>query len=476
MVARVEGVGRRSFLGAVIVAGVAGLTGCGSVRELTSTAPPSLAPALAPVPDVGSLLELDRFVVAHRGSGDNWPEHTLTAYRSAIDAGAQAVEISVRSTADGHLVCHHDADFVRTSGSAGRVDETRYDNLPLVNARRWLGPNTPLEPIPLLTQVLAELPKDTLAFVEDKDGTNTTALLEILDDQPRSTERFVWKQWGVAKQVVVARQRGYRAWGYFGKGDVDRIAEFAESYDCLGIPVDASADALRLATAHGKPVMAWAVHTRSQATRLAAHGVAGLMCSNVPYVAVPPQPATIDSFDTGRRAPGDLPRGASDTWALQPMLVDHALRFTDKSASSYLLGSLCPLPKRCALTVRIGWPGKPHGAVGLSFGLPDDSDYAPGAATNSGGAHRVGLTSQGELAIWDDAARSASRRVRLAETSTDATNGSALLQLWLDDRSWTVRLGTGADLQFPRTHGGGYLWVWADRPDAGASVTGLRIE
>ena len=476
MTAQAGRIGRRSLLGAAALTGAAGLFGCGASHSATSPAPPDLVPVLTPAADVASLLGLDRFVVAHRGSGDNWPEHTLTAYQAGLAAGAHAVEISVRATADNQLVCHHDADFVRTSGTAGRVDETKFAGLPRVDARRWLGPATELEPISLLSDVLAELPPTALAFVEDKDGTNTSQLLELLDAQPRAAERFVWKQWGIAKQAQVARQRGYHAWGYFGRDDVDRMAEFAESYDCLGVPVDLPDSALRLATAHGKPVMAWAVHTRSQAARLAEHGVAGLMCANVPYVIGTPRPATIDTFDTGRRAAGDLPRGASDSWQRQPSLVDQGLRFTDTSASSYLLGSLCPLPKQCMLSIRVGWPGEPGGSIGIAFGLPDDADYAPGSERNPAGAHRVGLTSEGRLAVWEDPAGSETRRVRIAEPSNAATNGSALLQVWLDERSWTVRLGNGAELQFPRTHTGGYLWAWADRPGSAGSVTELRID
>src|SRR5699024_8376625 len=156
--------------------------------------------------------------------------------------------------------------------------------------------------------------------------------------------RFVWKQWAVATQVRAARRRGYRAWGYFGNDDLDRVDEFAGSFDCLGVQVDAPDDAVRQITARPEPVMAWTVHTRSQARRLTDLGVRGLMCSNVPYVLARETPATIDAFDTGHRAPGDLPREASDLWQRQPEFVDDALQFTNDSASSYLLGSMCPLP------------------------------------------------------------------------------------------------------------------------------------
>ncbi|MGD7707096.1 glycerophosphodiester phosphodiesterase [Microlunatus sp. Y2014] len=463
------GIGRRSLLAAGLLTGAAGLVGC------TPTGSEPSGAAAAPVPDVATLLGLDRFVVAHRGSGDNWPEHTLAAYRAALTAGAQAVEISVRATADGQLVCHHDADLVRTCGVKARVADTAFADLPPVNARRWLGPATRIEPISTLAEVLAALPPDTLAFVEDKDGTNTGALLDLLDAQPRATDRFVWKQWAPAEQAARARSRGYRTWGYLGNDELDRMSEVAEGFDCLGVQVEASDDDLRAATRFDRPVMAWAVHTRSQAARLAALGIAGLMCSNVPYVVGPPRPATIDGFDTGHRSAGDLPRGAGDLWQRQPRLVDDALRFTGESSSSYLLGSLAPLPERCTISVRLGWPGQPSGTVGLAFGLPDDADYDPTSSGNAGGAHRLGLNERDRLAVWDHSAGRTPARVWFPGTTVAPTNGSAMLQLWLDDRTWTARLGDGLELTFPRLHLGSYLWAWAERPGSGASISELRI-
>jgi glycerophosphoryl diester phosphodiesterase len=58
-------------------------------------------------------------VVAHRGSSDDAPEHTLSAYKRAIEDGADALECDVRLTKDGHLVCVHDRRIDRTSNGRG---------------------------------------------------------------------------------------------------------------------------------------------------------------------------------------------------------------------------------------------------------------------------------------------------------------------------------------------------------------------
>ncbi|MFG3051268.1 glycerophosphodiester phosphodiesterase family protein [Kitasatospora sp. NPDC048239] len=60
-------------------------------------------------------------VIAHRGSSHALPEHTLAAYRRALDEGADAVECDVRVTADGQLVCVHDRRIGRVSDGRGTV-------------------------------------------------------------------------------------------------------------------------------------------------------------------------------------------------------------------------------------------------------------------------------------------------------------------------------------------------------------------
>lgn len=60
-------------------------------------------------------------IIAHRGASDDLAEHTLAAYRHAIESGADALECDVRLTADLVLVCVHDRRIDRTSDGRGVV-------------------------------------------------------------------------------------------------------------------------------------------------------------------------------------------------------------------------------------------------------------------------------------------------------------------------------------------------------------------
>lgn len=50
-------------------------------------------------------------IIAHRGASHAEPENTVAAFRRAAELGADAVELDVRTTADGLLVVHHDAEL-----------------------------------------------------------------------------------------------------------------------------------------------------------------------------------------------------------------------------------------------------------------------------------------------------------------------------------------------------------------------------
>ncbi len=63
----------------------------------------------------GSAQYSKKTLVAHRGASAYAPEHTLAAYRLAIDQGADFVEQDLAVTRDGVLICLHDASLERTT-------------------------------------------------------------------------------------------------------------------------------------------------------------------------------------------------------------------------------------------------------------------------------------------------------------------------------------------------------------------------
>lgn len=88
-------------------------------------------------------------VVAHRGSSEALPEHTLGAYRRAIAEGADALECDVRLTADGELVCLHDRTVERTGRLPGIVSTMTLAELRAIDWGAWRrtdGGSAPADP------------------------------------------------------------------------------------------------------------------------------------------------------------------------------------------------------------------------------------------------------------------------------------------------------------------------------------------
>lgn len=61
-------------------------------------------------------------VIAHRGASGERPEHTLEAYRLAIEQGADFVEPDLVATRDGVLVCRHENEISGTTDVASHPE------------------------------------------------------------------------------------------------------------------------------------------------------------------------------------------------------------------------------------------------------------------------------------------------------------------------------------------------------------------
>lgn len=73
-------------------------------------------------------------VIAQRGNAAHTPENTLAAFRSAVDAGADWLEMDVQMSDDGHLVVIHDATVDRTTNGSGRVADLTLAQLQALDA------------------------------------------------------------------------------------------------------------------------------------------------------------------------------------------------------------------------------------------------------------------------------------------------------------------------------------------------------
>jgi glycerophosphoryl diester phosphodiesterase len=108
-------------------------------------------------------------IVAHRGHSARYKENSVAAWRGAVKAGTDLVEIDVRFTADGHAVCSHDPDLSRLASDPRLISELELGDLAeLRDAHPGLVPD------------LGD------AFVEIAAGTGL--LFDVKDELPRALD------------------------------------------------------------------------------------------------------------------------------------------------------------------------------------------------------------------------------------------------------------------------------------------------
>jgi glycerophosphoryl diester phosphodiesterase len=133
-----------------------------------------------------------QLIVAHRGASHDAPENSLSAFKLAMEQGADAFEADFYVTADGHIVCFHDKDTKRISGEKLSITATPFDTLRRLDVGLWKGPRWQGERMPTMSEVLAAVPDGKKIFIELKSGPEIVApMAEAIAASSLSPEQIV---------------------------------------------------------------------------------------------------------------------------------------------------------------------------------------------------------------------------------------------------------------------------------------------
>lgn len=105
-------------------------------------------------------------VFAHRGASAYAPENTIASFELALAQGADAIELDVKLSADGHVIVHHDPTVDRTTNGKGKVKDLTLAELKKLDASGFLSENFHGEKIPTLEEVFEAVGKRTFINVE----------------------------------------------------------------------------------------------------------------------------------------------------------------------------------------------------------------------------------------------------------------------------------------------------------------------
>ncbi len=135
-------------------------------------------------------------VIAHRGASGERPEHTLAAYKLAIEQGADFIEPDLVPTRDGVLVCRHDAELSTTTdvathdAFAGRRTTRLVDGTP-VNG--WFVEDFTLQELKTLRarERLPQLRPANIAFDGQETIPTFEEVIELAKAESARTGRVV---------------------------------------------------------------------------------------------------------------------------------------------------------------------------------------------------------------------------------------------------------------------------------------------
>jgi glycerophosphoryl diester phosphodiesterase len=139
-------------------------------------------------------------VIAHRTCPRDAAENSIAGIRHAARAGADAVEIDVRLTADGQPVLMHDPSLWRTTRRARRLDRT---SLAEVNRLRLRGST---ETVPTLAEALAGLDGQLRMAIDVKDPAAADAVLSEVRNQGAESRVLFWAKNSAAVALAAERE------------------------------------------------------------------------------------------------------------------------------------------------------------------------------------------------------------------------------------------------------------------------------
>lgn len=216
------------------------------------------------------------FVLGHRGMGVGSAENTLEALTEAVRRGADGVELDVRSTADGALALHHDAEIEGLGPVSGLTVAQLPGSVPL------------LEPVldalngALVNIEIKNFPTEAGYEPEELTARRVVALLA----ERRGRDRVIISSFSAASLDAVVAADPELVTGFLTTADYDQDRALARALESGWKALHPHFRALRpdlvaAAHGHGLTVNTWTVNAADQIAAAVAMGVDAVITDDV---------------------------------------------------------------------------------------------------------------------------------------------------------------------------------------------------
>jgi glycerophosphoryl diester phosphodiesterase len=246
---------------------------------------------------MAALLDPARFtrplLIGHRGYPARFPENTLAAFKGAIEAGCDMIELDVTLTKDRKVVVIHDDTLDRTTTGKGPVKDRSFEEVRRLDAGSWFDGRFSGERVPELSAVLDLTAGRCMLNIEIK-----TSAFEA-DCPADAVERQVVnlvKAGGAMDRVIVSsfdRRILQRIAAIDDPPAIAYISDHGADRKLLELLLAMKAfswhprfkiltrDQVDRLHAAGLKVFPWTINTREEAQRVLSLGVDGLICNEL---------------------------------------------------------------------------------------------------------------------------------------------------------------------------------------------------
>ncbi len=232
-------------------------------------------------------------VIAHRGIPATCPENTLSAFRAAISARADMIELDARQARDGAVVAIHDATVDRTTDSHAAVCDMTLPELQALDAGSSFDGRFAGERIPTLDQVLdlverapTSLCIEIKAAGEQEGAQAAQAVAQVIQARRAEQRAVAYVEWpGVVSQIKRISPSlavgldaelgpGCSAWDLASQALSSGASFLAHPYHSL------TDEIVELAHRHGLGVWVWTVDEPVDWNRMLDLNVDGIMTNS----------------------------------------------------------------------------------------------------------------------------------------------------------------------------------------------------
>jgi glycerophosphoryl diester phosphodiesterase len=225
-------------------------------------------------------------VIAHRGDSATHPENTLPAFRSAIEAKADMIELDYYHSRDGIPFTFHDSTLDRTTNVTQKLGLAKvptgsltWAKLQGLDAGLWKNKQFQGTKIPTLLESLDTIQQGSVTLIERKKGDAETAVALLQKHKLVAdvvVQAFDWDYLENCHKLCPDLILGALGKGEFAQSDIAKI-KLAGAQVVGWSYKDVTPEMIKLIHTQGWKLWVYTVNDPAEATNLVTAGIDGII-------------------------------------------------------------------------------------------------------------------------------------------------------------------------------------------------------